>query len=275
MRSDGVKTLSELSLTLLITWINIGVESMSWPKEYSLSNVKVSYKEEVEETNLSAHKVFSNVTQAVVRKCSIPKGEDFKNDSSVVVMVPIILAQFTLEFTLNPQVNLPEEIEEVSKISREVQVTKAVLLPDTNTLFVQGNIEEALYGDSKSLTTYIPFTCTTAVIFNIEKPETIVFNDAKDLNYYVKPVISDKSSIWIEDQDDTLGEDDDNYYSQITTEYYNKAPYCQVVSSKIVSNLISTKGSSSPESPSKTLHENLTIYITLKILQDRYVVLPK
>lgn len=209
--------------------------------------------------------------------------------AGAVAKIPVVLAELNVQFNVSSIIKLPELALEIKRIKKHLKITQCMLLQDTNILFIKGfvrkNIEYAtpgwcsnpygICGDIKHCTVDVPFECTTPVTFNGNDPlpiigtsrDEFVYLRVKDLH---RPDFAEK---------DKLQSADLSEYNQISTEYYNELPYCEIISSRIVEfDEHLGKGHSEYKLPVgeklfKEIEEKMVIFLTLKVLQNQQVAI--
>ncbi|QXM07138.1 CsxC family protein [Crassaminicella indica] len=204
-----------------------------------------------------------------------------------VAKIPVVLAELTVQINLDSFVELPEPAYEIKKIKKNVKVTQCLLLQDTNTLFIKGfirkNIEYAtrdcsnrngFCGDIKHCTVDVPFSCTTQVSFNGNSPIPIVNNTRDEFEFFKTSQITASGFA----EKDQLLSGDFSEFNQVSTEYYNELPYCELISSKIVEydEFLDRYKPIDVEIPFEEkeftkIEEKMVIYLTLKLLQNQQV----
>lgn len=209
-----------------------------------------------------------------------------------VADVPVVLAQLTVQANVNSVIQLPEFAFEIKQIKKRLKITQCLLLQDTNILFIKGfirkNIDfstrehsnaEGFSGDIKHVTVDIPFSCTTPVTFNGVAPinptpsttTEFVYRKREDIHH---PDFSEK---------DHLLSSDLREHNQISTEFFNELPFCELVSARIIEfdeqlmpEAPKEKGYVMPfeEKRFKRIEEKMVVFITLRLLQKRLVAVP-
>ncbi|MFZ5968737.1 MAG: CsxC family protein [Bacillota bacterium] len=207
--------------------------------------------------------------------------------TGAVVKVPTVLAELTLNINLDTIIRLPEPAIEIKRIKKRVKVTQCLLIQDTNILFIKGfirkNIEyatpgwcstkEGICGDIKHCTIDAPFSCTTPLFFNGTSPLDPEFNKTREFEYLREeklfgPEFGDK---------DKLMSGDFREFNQVSTEFFNELPYCELVSARIVEfdEILNPKplAFKAPFEEKKftKIEEKAVLFLTLKILQNRQV----
>jgi len=223
------------------------------------------------------------VTGGTVELCkSNPVDIDYiKKD--FITKIPVILAQFTVQFNISALIKLPEVALEIKKKDNKVQITQCTLIQKTNSLFIKGFIRENLEystiqkpptpeyicGEIHHCIFNIPFEFTTEVDFKHLKPSKIIPITSKEFKY------SKELELPKEFNRDKLIHDETEY-NQINTEHYNDLPYCKIISSKIVNfneylNQKLIKGGPLEETVFEEIEEKMVVSLTLQILQRRCV----
>ncbi|SCG83234.1 hypothetical protein DW1_1664 [Proteiniborus sp. DW1] len=209
--------------------------------------------------------------------------------SGAVAKIPVVLAQLTVQVNVDSINELPEPAIEIKNIKKHLKITQCLLLQNTNMLFVKGfvrkNIEYAtlgcsnskgICGDIKHCTIDVPFKFTTPIQYNGIAPAPVKFRNESEFEYFREreifgPDFADK---------DKLLSGDLSEFNQVTTEYFNELPFCELISSRIVE----FDEYLNPAKPYKDkvpfeervfnrFEEKMVIYITLKVLQKRQVAI--
>ncbi|WP_432406000.1 CsxC family protein [Wukongibacter sp. M2B1] len=205
--------------------------------------------------------------------------------TGVVAKIPVVLAELTLQVNVSSFIKLPESALEIKDINKKLKITQCRLLQNTNILFIKGfvrkNIDystrdcsnyKGVCGDLRHCTVDVPFECTTAVDFNGFDPADIVFNTKSQFEYFREDKLPGDFP-----EKERLLSGDFSEFNQITTEYLNEIPYCELISSRIIEfdEFLNRKPIYEPapfeEKEFKKIEEKMVIYITLKILQKRQV----
>jgi hypothetical protein len=211
--------------------------------------------------------------------------------TGAVAKIPVVLAELTVQTNLDSVITLAEPALEIKSIKKRLKVTQCLLIQDTNMLFIKGfirkNIDYAtrgtcsnsvgVCGDIRHCTVDVPFKCTTPITFNGLAPLPIIPSTSTEFEFLRKedvqgPEFADK---------DELMSGDFSEFNQISTEYFNELPYCELISSRIVEydeflNRKHPETGTIPfeEKEFRQIEEKMVIFITLKILQKRQVAIP-
>ncbi|ABR49563.1 conserved hypothetical protein [Alkaliphilus metalliredigens QYMF] len=210
--------------------------------------------------------------------------------TGAVAKIPVVLAEFTVQIDVDSIVKLPEDALEIKRIKKRLMVTQCLLIQDTNKLFIKGvvrkNIEYAtagkcsnsqgVCGDIRHCTIDVPFQCVTPINFNGIEPLPVVNSTSNEFQYFSEqdlkaPEFANK---------DKLLSGDFSEFNQNSTEYYNELPFCELVSSRIIEfdeflNRRTPVNSKIPfaEKVFDEIEEKMVIFLTLKLLQNRQVVI--
>lgn len=210
--------------------------------------------------------------------------------TGVVGKIPVVLAELTAQFNLDSVIELPEYAYEIKFVKKKVKITQCLLLQNTNMLFIKGfirkNIDystrvcsnaQGICGDIRHCTVDVPFTCTTPVTFNGTPPLAPVASTTTEFEYFREENISGPDF----SEKDKLLSGDMREYNQISTEFFNELPYCELVSSRIVEfdeqlHPVQDYCAVTPfeEKKFKRIEEKAVLFLTLKLLQNRQVAIP-
>ena len=226
--------------------------------------------------------------------------------TGAVVKVPAVLAEFTVQFNVNSTIDLPEPVTEIKSIGKRLKITQCLLLQNTNMLFIEGyvrkNIQyatrkcsnsEGVCGDIRHCSVDVPFKCATPVTFNGLEPLPVIPGSTKGFEYLAEfdvegPQFANK---------DRLQTADFTEFNQISTEFFNELPFCELISSRIVEfdefldprflakekyygdkkdKICCDKIAKVPfeEIEFCSIKEKMVIFLTLKVLQNRQVAIP-
>jgi len=212
--------------------------------------------------------------------------------SGAVAKIPVVLAQLTVRANVNAVITLPEYAFEIKRIRKNVKITQCLLIQDTNILFIKGFIrknieystretsnEEGFNGDIKHVTVDVPFSCTTSVNYNGVAPLQPIENTSTEFQYRKEEKIHHPDF----SEKDKLMSGDLREHNQISTEYFNELPYCDLVSARI----IEFDEQLMPEQPKdkyyvtpfeekwfRRIEEKMVLFITIRLLQNRLVAIP-
>ena len=211
--------------------------------------------------------------------------------TGAVAKIPVVLAELQVQINVDSIISLPEPALEIKNIKKNLKVTQCLLLQDTNMLFIKGFVrkniayatagacanETGVCGDIRHCTVDVPFNCSTPVTFNGVAPLQPVFSTTNEFQYFRTqdvsgPEFSDKSQLLSGDLTE---------FNQISTEFFNELPFCELVESRIVEfdehlNPMAPYCREFPfeETLFHTLEEKMVIFLTIKVLQNRQIVIP-
>lgn len=214
----------------------------------------------------------------------------------VIAKVPVTLAELTLQVNVaSLLVSLPEPTLEIKNINKKVKITQCQLvrcggLQLPSVLFLKGFIRknihyatkgsshaEGVCGDIRHCTVDIPFSCSTNVNLNGQVPETIRFNNTDEISYFRSQSLSGPGFA----EKDRLLSGDVSEFNQVSQEFFNELPYCELINNSIVEydeflNHHHLAGVKVPfeEKVFQQIEEKMVVYLTLKILQNRQVTIP-
>lgn len=208
--------------------------------------------------------------------------------SGVVAKIPVVLAELTVQFNVSSVIDLPELAIEIKDIKKKLKVTQCTLLQNTNVLFIKGFVRKnidystrncsnfrGICGEIHHCTVDVPFECTTAVTFNGIAPAAIVTNTSNEFEFFRSEKLPNTFA-----EKDRLLSGDLSEFNQISTEFFNELPFCELISSRIVEfdEFIHRVKPSKYDLPVEEklfdrIEEKMVISLTLKILQNRQVAI--
>jgi len=245
-------------------------------------------KKDISVKNTNKKKDLPEIFAGTVESCvNTPVEIESISGENLVVKVPVVLAELDIQCHVSAKIKLPEPALEVKDINKKLKITQCLLLQDTNILFIKGFVrknieyatvgsrrnEEGVCGEIRHCTVDVPFECTTPVTFNGIEPAPVVATTSFEFQYLRKEDLpSDFAS------KDKLPSGDLSEFNQISTEYYNDLPYCDIVSSRIMEfneylNRKKLKDGPFEEKTFDEIHEKMVINLIVKILQERQVEL--
>ncbi|AOY78383.1 hypothetical protein BJL90_14570 [Clostridium formicaceticum] len=210
--------------------------------------------------------------------------------SGAVVKVPVVLAELTVQIDVSSIIDLPEKALEIKDIKKRLKITQCLLLQNTNKLFIKGfvrkNIEYAtcdcandqgFCGNIRHCTVDVPFECTTPVTFNGANPLPVIGTTREEFEYFRR---EDLKQPKFADKDELLS-GDFSEFNQISTEFFNELPFCELISSRIVEfdEFLNRKRPEKSKLPFEEkyfdkIEEKMVIFVTLKVLQNQQVAVP-
>ncbi|MTI67221.1 MAG: hypothetical protein FH753_11585 [Firmicutes bacterium] len=257
-----------------------------------VNNVEVSYNKpnkgvvDSEETSSNpTPTICTNVEGTTVDTCSNSVVGLNPITSGVVAKIPVVLAELNIRMNVVAEIDLPEPALEIKDIKKRLKITQCMLLQNTNVLFIKGfvrkNIDystrtcsnsEGVCGDIRHCTVDVPFQCTTNVTFNGLQPAPIINTSKNEFEYFKAEELPNQFA-----EKDELLSGDLSEYNQVSSEYFNELPYCELISSRIVEfdeylNRKPIPGSVPFEERTfRKIEEKMVINVTLKLLQKRQV----
>ncbi|MEG6520546.1 CsxC family protein [Desulfotomaculum sp. 1211_IL3151] len=213
----------------------------------------------------------------------------------VTVKIPVVLSELQITIPVNSIIKLPEPALEVKFIKHKVKVTQCLLLQDPNGTgaitgpamlsikgFVRKNIDystrlcsnhEGVCGDLRHCTVDVPFSCMTSVTFTTP-PATLLTNTTQEFEFFRTEQLSGPGFA----EKDHLLSGDFSEYNQVSQEFFNELPYCELISARVLDyteylNRQRPCGMNLPfeEKFFKEVEEKMTITVILKILQKQQV----
>lgn len=208
--------------------------------------------------------------------------------------IPVVLAEFQVQLFLNSTIKLPESALEIKEIKKNVKLTQCLLLQEPGTVtnpgnlflkgFVRKNIDyatsqcassEGICGDIRHCTVDVPFSCVTTVTYQT-LPLSILENSISQFQFSSKENLTGKGF----SEKDQLLVGDMSEFNQISTEYFNELPYCDMVSARILEydEFIDRSHHDNEEAligekEFRQIEEKMVLNLTLKLLQNQQVLL--
>lgn len=207
----------------------------------------------------------------------------------VVVRIPVTLAQFDVRFFVNARIDLPEPAFEIKDIKKNLKITQCMLLQPTNVLFIRGfirkNIDystgtcsnlDGFCGEIHHCTIDVPFECTTPVDF-FTLPDQPLFNERDEFGYLRVEGLPRETFA----EKDHLMSRDFSEYNQNSTEFFNRLPFCDLISSNIVEfdEFINRRRPDGIDLPFEErfftqIEEKMVIQLSVRLLQEQFVTIP-
>lgn len=207
--------------------------------------------------------------------------------TGAVAKVPVVLAEFTIQINVDSVITLPEPALEIKNIKKSVKVSQCLLLQDMNTLFIKGFVRKNmkfvkykysnnknLCGDIRHCSIDVPFSATTPVHFNGMDPVPPKPNEVKNFEYARKQDLSGGGF----GSKDQLLYDEFGEFNQVSTEYFNELPFCELVKAKVVAfdGILNPMCASEEkmifeERGFRKIEEKMAIFLTIKIFQKREI----
>lgn len=209
-------------------------------------------------------------------------------ETGAIAKIPVVLAELTVQINVDSTITLPEPAFEIKQIKKRLKLVQCLLAQPTNKLFLKGfvrkNIDystrcgsnkQGFCGDIRHCTVDIPFTCVTPVAFNVAEPAPLLSNTSEEFEFLrtgkLGPEFPEK---------DVLESGDFTEFNQVSTEFFNELPFCEIVNVTITEydEFIDRKHLFGEEIPFeefkfKAIEEKMVIDLTLKVLQKRQVAI--
>lgn len=211
---------------------------------------------------------------------------DYKKKT--LVKIPVVLAEVDVQIDLLSEVTLPTAALEIKRINKRLKLTQCRLIQNTKKLFLEGfvrkNIEyaeadlcvdsDAVCGTISHCTMDFPFRCVTEIDYFINQPFPAVPSKATQFEYLsstpLPPDFPEK---------DRLLSGDLSEFNQVSYEYFNELPYCELISSTITEfdeylNREPVAGGPFEERTFTEFDEKMVIKLRFKLLQNQQVWVP-
>ncbi len=207
--------------------------------------------------------------------------------TTAIAKIPVVLAELTVQINVDAKINLPEPATEIKRVGKRLKVVQCRLIQNTNKLFMRGfvrkNIEyatrklsnkEGICGNIGHCTVDVPWSCVTALDFNVGDPAPVLFNFANEFEYLVEQDLGPKFPA-----KDKLMSGDLTEHNQVSAEFFNELPYCELISATITEfdeaiNRSDPYGENPfEEFEFKSIREKMVIDLTLKVLQKQQVAI--
>jgi hypothetical protein len=177
----------------------------------------------------------------------------------VLLHVPVVLAERTISTNLVANIKFPEPVLEIKDIKKQVKIVQCKLLlpgipavngsdpfaPTDISLFLKGfvrkNIQYAtpcpdssshcVSSEMRSLTADVPFECVTRLAAGdfITPPQLPFTNSRSEFDFFRARDLGHGHP----EKDKLLGSDLSQFH-QVSSQFYNQFPFCELVSSNII-----------------------------------------
>lgn len=192
----------------------------------------------------------------------------------VTVKVPVLLGELTVQINIDSVVRLPEPAIEIRRIGKKVYLDQCELLLPTNKLFLRGhvrkNIEYAtasrvtrrsISGDIRHATVDVPFECVTPVTYATPpvEPTPEQYEEYHLLGGRLGRPLQERESVTVYNLD--------------------WKPYCELTRAVMIEadterHTQDLKGTLSLEGTFRTFRSQMTLYLTVQVLQRQLVLDP-
>ncbi|WP_338473101.1 DUF3794 domain-containing protein [Niallia sp. XMNu-256] len=218
-----------------------------------------------------------------------------------VLKLPVTLSELTVKTNLAANITFPSPVLEIKDMKKTVKIVQcSLLLPAIHKgahdpfnidgfpafrLFIKGfvrqNIQyatpcnesdhEGISSVIRSLTVDVPFSTVTKVSEFISPPQLPFSNTSSEFDFYRAQPLGHGYP-----EKDQLQSNDLSQYHQVSTQYYNQLPYCELLSSRIVEwdEAIDRRplcGHNSFEGLFYNMEEKIFLEVTVNIMQNQQV----
>ena len=248
----------------------------------------------VVDVNVSAH--VGECENEPVDPITTPEGK-------TIIKVPVTLAELNVKTNLVAKIHFPDPVLEIKDIKKRVKIIQCrLLLPGfpehdcsdnfpfekrTLRLFIKGfvrkNIQYATpcpesksHGVSskiRSLTVDVPFECVTTIKAKdfLTPPQLPFHNQRSEFDFFR----TQKLGEGFPEKDELLSSDLSQFH-QVSTQFYNELPFCELVRSDIVEWDEAIDRHSFPHAPLEEgvfqeVIEKMFLEFTIKVLQNQQV----
>ncbi|ABO49922.1 hypothetical protein Dred_1392 [Desulforamulus reducens MI-1] len=277
--------------------VEVEQQELEEPLEETDKNEQVQVESTVSEVQVFRHQKDAcvDVTDGNIQSCTNTQ-LGVMGISDVVVKIPVVLAEFQVQVNINSIITLPEKALEIKEVKKRVKLTQCLLIQEPGIVsnpgdlfikgFVRKNIayatrncsnEEGVCGDIRHCTVDVPFSCVTKVIFNGIMPLPPVANTVSEFEYFRTQNLSGPG---FADKDQLLS-GDLSEFNQVSQEFYNELPFCELICSKIIEfdEFLNRKRPCDINLPFEErefsqIEEKMVLYLTIKLLQNHQVYIP-
>ncbi len=205
---------------------------------------------------------------------------------TVYTKTPVVLAEVTVQVNTVVPITFPAAILEIKDVKKRLKVTESRLVLPTNKLFLSGFVR-------KNFQIALPYAGTTTDVqstlqsYTIDLPFAVVTDlTGKYLNAPVLPSNNTRAEIEYFTssslptdfpEKDRLLAGDLSEFNQVSTEYFNELPYCELISAtytemdealgRVQGTVANVTTPPFEEGSFTTVQEKMAIDITLKVLQ--------
>jgi hypothetical protein len=216
-----------------------------------------------------------------------------------IVQLPITLAEIRVTSNLVANIHFPDPVLEIKDIKKRVKIVQCRLLLGGNTIeggvltrpvplyikgFIRKNIQYAtpcprtkgdcVASDLRSLTVDVPFECVTNILPSqfFTLPAIPAFNTRDEFDFFRAQDLGRG----FPEKDELLSSDLSQFH-QVSEQFYNQLPYCELISSRMVQwdeavdrYPLPGKGPFE-EGTFRTIVEKTMLDFTVKVLQKQQV----
>ncbi|MBY6053345.1 DUF3794 domain-containing protein [Cytobacillus firmus] len=216
-----------------------------------------------------------------------------------IIRVPVELAVLTVRTNLSAKITFPEPVLEIKDVKKRVQIIQCkLLLPGvapgvdpfpaaSYNLFLKGfvrkNIQYAtpcynsgvcVNSEMRSFTTEVPFECIVPIAAGdfINPPQLPFLNARAEFDFFRQQELGHGYP----EKDHFLSSDLSQFH-QISSQFYNQMPYCELISSNITEwdEALDRKpfhhSANWSEGTFESISEKMFLQFTVKVLQNQQV----
>lgn len=218
-----------------------------------------------------------------------------------IVRLPVTLAEIRVTSNLSAEIHFPDPVLEIKDIKKRIKIVQCRLLLGGNTIdpttglltrpvplfikgFIRKNIQYAtpcpqakgdcVTSDMRSLTVDVPFECVTNILPTqfLTNPLIPAFNSRDEFDFFRAQPLGHG----FPEKDELLSSDLSQFH-QVSEQFYNQLPYCELISSRMVQWDESIDRYPLPgkapfeEGTFHTVVEKTMLDFTVKVLQNQQV----
>ncbi|SHK82307.1 CsxC family protein, partial [Desulforamulus aeronauticus] len=235
-----------------------------------------------------------SVTSSTVTNCESNLADTPVITAGALTKIPVVLAQFQVQLNINARIDLPQPALEIKEILSSTKLIQSLLLLEpevvsgSGNLFLKGFIrknisyatsgcfnKEGVCGDIRHCTVDVPFSCTTVVTYDTP-PVLPVSNSMAEFQFFRSQKLNHGQFA----EKDQLLSSDMSEHNQVSVEYFNELPYCELISSRIVQyDEFLNRQKVNKEAPFEEhlftrIEEKMILTLTVKLLQKQSVQIP-
>jgi hypothetical protein len=236
----------------------------------------------------------------VNQSASLEQCENFPVDpvtiDAGIIRVPVVLQEIRVRTNTVANISFPDPVLEIKDVKKRVKIVQCRLLlgevpVDTDfgvPLFIKGfirkNIQYAtpcphaksdcVASEMRSLTVDVPFECVTTIDSFLTPPVLPDFNTRAEFDFFRAQNLGHGFP-----EKDQLLSSDLSQFHQVSTQFYNQLPFCELLSSRIVQwdeaiDRYPLPGNGPfEEGTFHTIVQKTMLEFTIKILQNQQVTI--
>jgi len=212
-----------------------------------------------------------------------------------LIRVPVVLQELLVRTNTVANISFPDPVLEIKDVKKRVKIVQCRLLlgePVENgfgvPLFIKGfirkNIQYAtpcphaksdcVASEMRSLTVDVPFECVTTITEFLNAPVFPAFNSRNEFDFFRAQNLGHGYP-----EKDQLLSSDLSQFHQVSTQFYNQLPFCELLSSRIVQwdeaiDRYPLPGNGPfEEGTFHTMVQKTMLEFTIKILQNQQVAI--